>query len=82
MKFDQDILFEFLPEKDKKSFLVWDNIIVTKNYSSIPRSIETIVATYRSPFEERVLIDLDEYKSRVKQKKRDINIDKILNYDN
>ena len=82
MKFDQDILFEFLPEKDKKSFLVWDNIIVTKNYSSIPGSIETIVATYRSPFEERVLIDLDEYKSRVKQKKRDINIDKILNYDN
>ena len=41
-------------------------------------SIETIVATYRSPFEERVLIDLDEYKSRVKQKNRDINIDNIL----
>jgi hypothetical protein len=26
MKFDYDILFEFLPEEDKKHFLVWDNV--------------------------------------------------------
>jgi hypothetical protein len=82
MKFDQDILFEFLPEEDKKSFQVWDRVTRSKNYSSIPGSVETIVAIYRAPFEEKILIDLDEYESRVKQKKRDINIDKILNYDN
>jgi hypothetical protein len=79
MKFDYDILFEFLSEEDKKHFLVWDNVIVSKTYLSIPGSFETIVATYRAPLEETILIDVYEYESKVKQKNRDININKILN---
>jgi len=79
MKFDYDILFDFLPEEDKKHFLVWDNVIVSKKYDSIPGSVETLVATYRAPFEERIIISIDEYEKKVKQKNRDINIDKILN---
>jgi hypothetical protein len=86
MKFDQDILFEFLPEEDKKSFMVWDNVLLTQKYSSrrkrrysIPNSVQNIVATYRAPFEERVLIPLDEYELRLKQKERDNKLNDILN---
>ena len=31
MKFDHDILFEFLPEEDKKSFMAWDNVFCNPN---------------------------------------------------
>ena len=51
MKFDHDILFEFLPEEDKKYFMVWDNVYLNMGK-------DRIVATYRSPFEERVIIPL------------------------
>jgi hypothetical protein len=71
MKFNQDILFEFLPEEDKKSFMVWD-------YVHLNMGKDRIVATYRSPFEERVIIPLDEYDARVKQKERDNKLNKIL----
>jgi hypothetical protein len=64
MKFDHDILFDFLPEKDKKSFMVWDNAFLNMGK-------DRIVATYRAPFEERVLIPLSDYDARVKQKERD-----------
>jgi hypothetical protein len=74
MKFDNDILFEFLPEEDKKSFMVWDNVLLREKYSSIP----AIVATYRAPFEERIFIPLSEYESRLKQKERDIKLSDIL----
>jgi hypothetical protein len=77
MKFDQDILFEFLPEEDKKSFMVWDNVILTQKYASIPDSVQTIVATYRAPFEERVLIPLDEYELRLKEKERDNKLNNL-----
>ena len=70
-KFDQDILFEFLPEEDKKSFMVWDNCFI--NISK-----DSIVAVYRAPFEERVFIPLDEYELRLKQKERDNKLNKIL----
>lgn len=77
MKFDHDILFEFLPEEDKKSFMVWDNVILSQKYASIPDSVQTIVATYRAPFEERVLIPLDEYELRVKEKERDNKLNNL-----
>ena len=78
MKFDHDILFEFIPEEDKKSFMVWDNVLLSQRYASIPDSVQTIVATYRAPFEERVLIPLDEYELRLKQKERDNKLNDIL----
>ena len=70
MKFDHDILFEFLPEEDKKSFMVWDNAFLNV-------SRDTIVAVYRAPFEERVLIPLDEYELRVKEKERDNKLNNL-----
>ena len=84
MKFDQDILFEFLPEEDKKFFQVWDSVkkFWPMLYVTRLKNVESIVATYRAPFEERIIITLDEYEKKIKQKNRDINIDKILNYDN
>ena len=74
MKFDYDILFEFIPEKDKKSFMVWDNAFCNPN----GRGVARIVAVYRAPFEERVFIPLDEYELRLKQKERDNKLNKIL----
>jgi len=70
MKFDQDILFEFLPEEDKKSFMVWDNAFLNV-------SRDTIVAVYRAPFEERVLIPLDEYELRLKEKERNNKLNNL-----
>ena len=71
MKFDHDILKEFLPEEDKKSFLVWDNAFININN-------EKIVAIYRAPFEKRIFIPLSDYDAMVKQKERDSRIDSIL----
>ena len=70
MKFDHDILFEFLSEEDKKSFMVWDN-------SFLNVSRDSIVAIYRAPFEERVFIPLDEYQLRVKEKERDNKLNNL-----
>jgi len=70
MKFDHDILFDFLPEEDKKSFMVWDNAFLNM-------SRDTIVATYRAPFEERVFIPLDEYELRVKEKERNNKLNNL-----
>jgi len=81
MKFDYDILFDFLSEEDKKSFMVWDNVELTQKYSSIPGSIQAIVATYRVRYvfdEERIIIPLDEYELRVKEKQREEKLNKIL----
>ena len=71
-QFDQDILFEFLPEEDKKSFLVWDNAYCNPNgLDAKAAGVARILAIYRAPFEERVLIPLPEYELRLKQKERD-----------
>jgi hypothetical protein len=70
MKLDHDILFEFLSEEDKKSFMVWDN-------SFLNVSRDSIVAIYRAPFEERVFIPLDEYQLRVKEKERDNKLNNL-----
>jgi hypothetical protein len=71
MKFDYDIIFEFIPEEDKKSFLIWDNVFLNVNR-------DNIVAVYRAPFEERVFIPLSEYEVRLKQKVRDTKLEDIL----
>ena len=71
MNFNHDILFDFIPEKDKKNFLVWDNVF--NSFGGI-----NIVAVYRAPFEERLVIPLSLYNQRVKQKEREIKLNKIL----
>lgn len=77
-QFDQDILFEFLPEEDKKSFLVWDNAYCNPNDRDAKSAgVARIVAVYRAPFEERVFIPLDEYELRLKQKERDFKLNKL-----
>lgn len=67
MLFNHDILFEFLPEEDKKYFMVWDNVFINTN----EKSHNVIVAVYRAQFEERVFIPLDDYYATVKKKERD-----------
>lgn len=82
MKFDHDILFEFLPEEDKKSFMTWDNVY------SIPNTVSGkllngdkkgyIVAVYRAPFQEKIVLSVRGYENRLKQKERDNKLNKIL----
>ena len=79
MKFDHDILFEFLPEEDKKSFMAWDNVFCNPNGRDAKAAgVVRIVAIYRAPFEERVFIPLPEYELRLKQKVRATKLDSIL----
>ena len=85
MKFDYDILFEFLPEEDKKSFMAWDNAafitgaaFCNPNGLDAKAGVARIVAVYRAPFEERVFIPLPEYELRLKQKTRNTKLDSIL----
>ena len=85
MKFDQDILFEFLPEEDKKSFMAWDNAAFSTGAAFCnPNGLDAkaaglarIVAVYRAPFEERVFIPLPEYELRLKQKVRDTKLETL-----
>ena len=74
MKFDYDILFEFIPEKDKKSFMVWNNAFLAGTAST--RLI--IRATYRAPFEESISIPFEDYQIKLKQKERDIKINNLI----
>lgn len=85
MKFDYDILFEFLPEEDKKSFMTWDNAAFSTGAAFCnPNGLDakaagsaSIVAVYRAPFEERVFIPLSEYEVRLKQKVRDTKLETL-----
>ena len=81
MKFDHDILFEFIPEEDKKSFMVWDNVILTQKYNSIPNSVQNIVVRKKLSVDGNVtgavLIPLDEYQLRVKEKERDNKLNNL-----
>jgi hypothetical protein len=70
MKFDNSILFEFLPDEDKKSFMVWDGYFLHVNAVNI-------VAVYRAPFEERILIPLIEYELKLKEKSRDNKLNEL-----
>ena len=74
MKFDQDILFQFLSEEDQKSFMVWDNAFLSGTLSTQL----IIIATYRAPFEERIVIPFEQYQMKLKQKEREIKLNKIL----
>jgi len=79
MKFDHDILFDFLPEEDKKSFMVWDNVYEVPRLQGQGISSErNIVAVYRAPFEEKIVVSLEQYNARLKQKERETKLNKIL----
>jgi hypothetical protein len=85
MKFDYDILFEFLPEEDKNYFTAWDDAAFSTGAAFCnPNGLDAksgsarIIAVYRSPFEQRIFIPLSEYKVRLKQKERDNKLDSIL----
>ena len=85
MKFDYDILFEFLSEEDKKSFMAWDNDAFSTGAAfcnpngrdAKAAGVARIVAIYRAPFEEGVFIPLDEYELRLKQKVRDNKLETL-----
>ena len=77
MKFDHDILFEFLPEEDKKSFMAWDNVFCNPNGLDAKAAGVVIIANYRSPFEERVFIPLPKYELRLKQKLRATKLNEL-----
>jgi hypothetical protein len=72
MSFDHDILFEFIPEKDKKSFMVWDNVyeVPSLYIGTLSASSGVIVAVYRAPFEQKIVVTLKQYNARLKQKER------------
>jgi hypothetical protein len=80
MKYDYDILFEFIPEKDKKSFIVWDNAyeVPSLNTSTLSTSSGVIVAVYRAPFEEKIVVPFVQYNAILKQKEREIKLNKVL----
>ena len=80
MKYDHDILYQFIPTDHKQRFLTWNNA-----YQSIEGI--NIVGVYtvhygvnsRAPFEERILIPLSLYMERLKQKQRDTILNQIIN---
>jgi hypothetical protein len=74
MKFDHDILFDFLPVEDKKSFMVWDSAFLSGTLTTQL----VINATYRAQFEERIRIPFEEYQIKLKQKERDKKLKQIL----
>lgn len=81
MKYDYDILFDFIPEKDKKSFMVWDNAYEVPSLNTSTLSTErggVIVAVYRAPFEEKIVVPLGQYNARLKQKERENKLNTIL----
>ncbi len=69
-KFDTDILFEFIPDDDKRSFIVWDNIILSSAYNLKTGRFERIVASYRTLIgEDKIAVPLTDYKQREREKK-------------
>ena len=79
MKYDHDILYQFIPTDHKERFLSW-----TTTYPSIEGI--NIVGVYtvhygvnsRAPFEQRILIPFSLYMERLKQKQRDTILNQIL----
>lgn len=88
MKIDYEILFEFLPQADKNSFVVWESAYVKgyhgfnpkvgwKNYLGEPY----IVASYRAPLTEKIAIPVSAYDLKLKQKERNTKINLLLDLD-
>jgi hypothetical protein len=80
MNFDHDILFEFIPEEDKKSFMAWDNVYMVPNTNGDKKGSFRghIVAIYRAPFQEKIVVSVRGYENRLKQKERDKKLNQIL----
>jgi hypothetical protein len=80
MKFDYDILFEFLPEKDKKSFMVWDNPFLNVSRDSIVAIYKVLNQNFHFQvcIEESLFIPLYEYELRLKQKERNKKLDSLI----
>jgi hypothetical protein len=85
MKFDYDILFEFLSEEDRNYFTTWDNAAFSTGAAFCnPNGLDSkapgsarIIAVYRAPFEQRIFIPLSKYKVRLKQKERDAKLEEL-----
>jgi hypothetical protein len=73
MSWDYEIIESFIP-KDKlpdhrKRFLVFENVYISGS---------KILAPYRSPFSEKLSIDISEYESRLKQKMREEKLNQLV----
>lgn len=69
-RFKHDVIFEFLPEHDKKDFIAWDNI-----YDS---SDGNIVVVYRAPLDKYMFIPMSDYKIKYLELSRDNKINDLL----
>jgi hypothetical protein len=73
--FDYEIIKSFIPENDKKSFLVFENVYFSYDGTKI-------IAPYRAPFSEKLSIDLIDYQNRLNQKLREEKLNIILKFEN
>jgi hypothetical protein len=67
--YDYDILYNFIPENDKKNFLVWENSWTSNG---------NIIAMYRAPFSEKIVVSVTDYDALVKQLDRDNKLNKLI----
>ena len=74
--FDLDILFEFLSDEDKKTFIVWTtvNIIDVQGHELIQAKFSSMHPYYSKVKE----IPFEEYIMKLKQKEREIKLNKLL----
>ena len=69
MNFDYEIIKSFIPEEERKHFLVFENVYISGS---------KILAPYRAPFSEKLSIDISEYESRLKQKQREEKLNQLV----
>lgn len=69
MDFDYEIIKSFIPEKERKHFLVFENVYISGS---------KILAPYRAPFSSELVIDKTEYESRLKQKQREEKLNQLV----
>jgi hypothetical protein len=73
MDFDYDIIKSFIPEEERKHFLVFENV-----YTSGSKILAPYRTTWRSTFSEKLSIDISEYESRLKQKQREVKLNQLV----